>query len=83
MAVHQDPNLDDDGSSNRSSSFQRTVSEVFLVKFLVFDSISVLIVLGLCLKVILRDWWLIKCSKEFKGKRFGVAGNESEASVVE
>ncbi|CAH2074448.1 unnamed protein product [Thlaspi arvense] len=31
--------------------------------------------------VILRDWWLIKCSKEFEGKRFGVAGTEIAASV--
>ncbi|KFK24709.1 hypothetical protein AALP_AA8G014700 [Arabis alpina] len=33
--------------------------------------------------VILRDWWLVKCSKEVEGKRFGVAGTEITASVVE
>ncbi|XP_010452097.1 PREDICTED: protein starmaker-like [Camelina sativa] len=27
-------------------------------------------------RVVLRDWWLIKCPKEFQGKRFGVAGIE-------
>ncbi|XP_010490713.1 PREDICTED: uncharacterized protein LOC104768421 [Camelina sativa] len=26
--------------------------------------------------VVLRDWWLVKCPKEFEGKRFGVAGIE-------
>ncbi|ESQ40163.1 hypothetical protein EUTSA_v10015290mg, partial [Eutrema salsugineum] len=31
--------------------------------------------------VFLGDWWLIKCSKEFEGKRFGVAGYEIAASV--
>ncbi|KAL1200077.1 putative kinetochore-associated protein KNL-2 [Cardamine amara subsp. amara] len=27
--------------------------------------------------VVLRDWWLIKCSNEFEGKQFGVAGTET------
>uniref|UniRef100_A0A1J3CU39 SANTA domain-containing protein n=1 Tax=Noccaea caerulescens TaxID=107243 RepID=A0A1J3CU39_NOCCA len=31
--------------------------------------------------VILSDWWLIKCSNEFEGKRFGVSGTEVAASV--
>ncbi|CAH8371158.1 unnamed protein product [Eruca vesicaria subsp. sativa] len=26
--------------------------------------------------VVLRDWWLIKCEKEYEGKRFGVAGTQ-------
>lgn len=38
-------------------------------------------VLGFYVKVILSDWWLIKCSNEFEGKRFGVSGTEIAASV--
>ncbi|KAG7553862.1 SANT associated [Arabidopsis suecica] len=31
--------------------------------------------------VVLRDWWLIKCPKEFEGKRFGVAGFEDSVET--
>ncbi|KAG7600913.1 SANT associated [Arabidopsis thaliana x Arabidopsis arenosa] len=31
--------------------------------------------------VVLRDWWLIKCPKEFEGKQFGVAGFEESVET--
>ncbi|CAL9228903.1 unnamed protein product [Arabidopsis halleri] len=31
--------------------------------------------------VVLRDWWLIQCPKEFEGKRFGVAGFEDSVET--
>jgi len=72
-----EPNLDEDGSK---SSFQKTVSELLTssprIWFNQCSKSAFLFIWVFRIKVVLRDWWLIKCPKEFEGKQFGVAGFE-------